>query len=141
MGAKLINIRHHPKMSWSQWSREVYIMKCLDFYKIGISANVDERQKAIQACNPSYVEVIYRSGWDFPPSHRANGFERDYHLLLKDFRLHGEWFDLSEENVENVIEWIKDDYANVTSEEFKQWYPEGKIYRLYKYSHRYKEAA
>ena len=43
------------------------------------------------------------------------GFERDYHLLLKDFRLHGEWFDLSKENVENVIEWIKDDFDNATA--------------------------
>ena len=141
MGAKLINIHHHPRKSWSQRSREVYIMKCLDFYKIGVSTDVDERKKAIQACNPSYVEVIYQSGWDFPPSHRAMGFERDYHLLLKDFRLHGEWFDLSKENVENVIELIKDDFDNVTPEKFKLWYPKGKTYRLYEYSHNYKAAA
>jgi hypothetical protein len=104
---------------------EVYIMKCLDFYKIGVSTYVEERRSAIQACNPTRVEIIYQSGSDFPPSKRAFGFEYDYHCLLKDYWIGYEWFDLSEENVENVIEWIKDDFANVKD----RW--KNKIYAIY----------
>ena len=115
MGAKLINIHHHPRKSWSQLSREVYIMKSLDFYKIGVSENVNERMKNIQAENPMLVELIYRSGEHYPAHKLAYGFEHEYHRILKkhNMHLHHEWFDLTKEMVENVIEWIKEDFAEI----------------------------
>jgi len=114
-------------------NKEVYVMKCLDFYKIGVSANVDERHSGIQSSNPAVVEIIYRSGWDFPRHRMAHGLEVEYHRLLKDYHVRGEWFDLSEENVENVIEWIKEDFAKIEAGSYVLERPNkaGKIYARY----------
>lgn len=75
----------------------VYILKADNgLYKIGMSSNPKGRIKAIRTASPVKV-VLYRL---FYSSNMADA-EAMLHLMFEDFRVCGEWFNLS--NVELEI--------------------------------------
>ena len=77
--------------------------------KIGITENLDERFRQLQAMSPEKIEVLmsfYSIGYEF---------ENYLHRKLKKYRLHGEWFALNDE-VAEVIDSLN---ARRDSEELK----------------------
>ena len=67
----------------------VYIFQCLqtDGVKIGLSTNVSERLKTIQAnSSTDLLEVV------FIPRESPKDLESALHTLFAEYRMHGEWF-------------------------------------------------
>lgn len=72
----------------------IYIMKCNDKYKIGVSKNVEKRIK--QLCGSPYpIEIIYTSHL----IEDAYSIEKELHIQFERQRVLGEWFDLSDEDI------------------------------------------
>jgi len=78
----------------------VYLIKCgdLPYYKIGISDSPSERLDAIQKCNPLPLSLLMICGLSSRTA--ASQAELQIHLKLKPHNIHGEWFELSREQVE-----------------------------------------
>lgn len=55
--------------------------------KIGIAGNVESRLKAIQACSPVLLRILYVA------YNGGRELEERLHLYFSDLRLHGEWFE------------------------------------------------
>jgi len=73
----------------------VYIVKCNEFYKVGVTSNLNNRVKGIQTGNPYDLEL---SGYFYFDTHEeARDFENDMHKALKGKNTHvrGEWFKLT----------------------------------------------
>ncbi len=77
----------------------VYIIKCQNFYKIGITNDIKERLVALQTGNPFEISLV--KTYDLPKS-----FETTVHELLTDAKYHerGEWFRFTDGGMEAIIE-------------------------------------
>lgn len=74
------------------------------YYKIGISNKPQYREKTLQSEKPT-IELI--TAKKFPVRKIAESIEKSLHSVYAEKRLRGEWFELNEIDVENVIESLK----------------------------------
>jgi len=79
----------------------VFKLKGYDYYKIGIAINVKKRLKDIDRINPFGVEYIksYETLYD-------KGVEGNLHNHFKDKWIKGEWFELTEDDVNSIDELV-----------------------------------
>src|SRR5215471_1343136 len=98
MGARRISAAERRYRKWE--SRRVYVLWALwtERFKIGIAAS-PRRIHDIQACSP--VELVLVG---MRPATIRDEFE--LHTALRRYRVHGEWFDLPEEELWRLIEWL-----------------------------------
>ncbi len=80
----------------------VYLMKdCANhFFKIGISNNPKYREKTLQSEKPT-IELICNK--KFPSRKMARAIESALHTTFSNQHIRGEWFDLNENDVAEVI--------------------------------------
>lgn len=71
------------------------------YYKIGISNKPYYREKTLQSEKPT-IELI--ASKKFPVRKIAESIEKSLHSVYDDKRLRGEWFELDENDVKNLIE-------------------------------------
>lgn len=81
--------------------KKVYLMECGGKYKVGISSDVERRMRQLDK-RPFPIRLIASSvmmehGYDL---------EQDIHESLEQYRIHGEWFDLPESEVERLSDLI-----------------------------------
>lgn len=79
--------------------RRVYFIQCggpRGPIKIGLSRDVAQRLRDLQACNPYTLRAICIIGWGGEP------LEQALHRRFDAFRLHGEWFACSDEILDFV---------------------------------------
>jgi len=69
-----------------------YIMKSHDLHKIGRAIDVDNRLKGFLTGNP-YIELVKTID---------GNHEKKLHTLFKDKRVKGEWFNLSQEDIDSI---------------------------------------
>lgn len=84
--------------------RDLYIMKCLDRYKIGRSNNPESRVSELQTGNPDEITLQYT----WPEFGR---YERFVHMRAEAYftRLMGEWYSPRlDESLEKLIDWINE---------------------------------
>lgn len=75
----------------------LYIIKCGDWYKIGTAVDVAARLRGLQIGNP--VELtLYKSY----PVERSFAIEQVLHKTFSSKRGIGEWFKLSEDDLEHI---------------------------------------
>jgi hypothetical protein len=74
----------------------VYLMRCVDRYKIGVTTNVEARRASIMAHCPYEVSVVAKAR--FGSERTAYFFERKLHRRFASARVHFEWFALTEED-------------------------------------------
>jgi hypothetical protein len=81
----------------------VYLMIDLtnNYHKIGISNNPRVREKTLQSEKP-VIELL--ASKRFPNRKIANSFEQALHQAYSDKRIRGEWFDLTEKEIEDIKE-------------------------------------
>lgn len=81
----------------------VYLMKdCINnYYKIGISNNPTYREKTLQSEKPTIELVIAKK---FPSRQIAESFEKALHKSFEQQRIRGEWFNLTQQAVLQIIE-------------------------------------
>lgn len=72
----------------------LYILKCENEIKIGVSNDVEQRLKGVQTGNKNNVEIIH-----FEERDDAYRIESLLHKKFKKFRKKGEWF----ENLDPII--------------------------------------
>lgn len=84
-------------------------------WKIGTSSDLVTRVRQVQLCCNAVIscyrfaklkkEVAKASGgmWGGPGTY-CNALERQLHEHFKEYRLHGEWFDISESQIDEVLE-------------------------------------
>lgn len=84
----------------------VYIMKDItnNFYKIGVSNKPEYRENTLQSEKPT-IELLEAKR--FPIRKIAVSFEKALHESFSDQRIRGEWFKLSNEDVNNIILSLK----------------------------------
>ena len=75
----------------------LYIIKCNDFYKIGIANDVEARLAQLSTGNPYTLEVVVV--YDFE---NAEVVERAIHQKYKNLRQRGEWFSLSYNDLSDI---------------------------------------
>lgn len=80
--------------------RHVYLLKCGDKYKIGVSKNVTRRVKELDN-KPFKVEVVAKS----PKSIYALYHEAFLHEKYDKKRVWGEWFKLTQKDVDFIIDY------------------------------------
>jgi len=75
----------------------LYLIKCQQFYKIGIANDVESRLAQLSTGNPFplEVEIIYEF-------ENAEVVERAIHQRYKNVRQHGEWFSLDYDAKQNI---------------------------------------
>lgn len=90
-----------PKLSPQPNNGNVYLMRCTESgnTKIGFAKSVARRFKEIQAHSPTKLEVIHTVS-----AHHHH--ERQLHAQFADRRLHGEWFDLTDEDIAWIQKWV-----------------------------------
>jgi hypothetical protein len=77
----------------------LYLIKCNEFYKIGITNDIAERFSELQVGNPYKLALVGLYG--FP---NALEMETHFHCKFIKQRVLGEWFQLSDSDISSVKE-------------------------------------
>ncbi len=90
------------------WGSQKYIylikMKNNDnFIKIGAANNIQQRMKFLQTCSPYELEVIFNQ-----QVLAAHQIEKSLHTQFQDKRIKGEWFSLTEQDINLIKEAIQE---------------------------------
>lgn len=75
-----------------------------NFHKIGISNKPNYREKTLQAEKPS-IELLCAK--EFPSRIIAETIERSLHMTFSHKRIRGEWFELDQSEINDIIETLK----------------------------------
>lgn len=75
-----------------------------NYHKIGISNSPEYREKTLQSEKPT-IEMVANK--EFPNRKIAHSFEQALHSTYDEKRVRGEWFDLSQEEVDDIITSLK----------------------------------
>ena len=88
--------------SWKDSSCFVYLMKdeSNGFYKIGISNKPEYRERTLQSEKPT---IVLLKAKEFPTRAIAEAIESALHKAYGDKRLRGEWFELDNKDVDDVV--------------------------------------
>lgn len=75
----------------------IYVMECEGFYKIGWSADPEQRLRAMQPCNPFQISLMGTvAAFDTQ--------ESIWHERFADRHVRGEWFRISQAETERVLQ-------------------------------------
>ena len=89
-------------------SNKCYLYLMIDttnnYHKIGISNSPEYREKTLQSEKPT-IEMVANK--EFPNRKIAHSFEQALHSTYDEKRVRGEWFDLSQEEVDDIITSLK----------------------------------
>lgn len=92
----------------SKTQEECFVYLMIDttnnFHKIGISNKPEYREKTLQADKPTIELIVSKR---FPNRKIAESIEKSLHLTFKEKRIRGEWFELDNNEVDDVIETLK----------------------------------
>jgi len=77
---------------------DLYLIRCLQFVKIGTTANLSERLRSIKSGNPFELKLEYYGV--------GEGYREEYwHTVFKDRHHQGEWYWLTDEDIEKVKQY------------------------------------
>lgn len=82
----------------------IYIMECAGKYKIGLSRDVERRRKQLDN-RPFKTTIIYKS----PVMEEVYDLEAALHDIYKEKNIKGEWFDLSQTDIETIIGYFEEE--------------------------------
>lgn len=94
----------------------IYIVKCMDFFKLGSASLPEQRIQLIKTDNPMNIEVLYvkKVFW-------MSRTERELHDFLKSKKYHhrGEWFKYGPKIVSEMINALEE-YMESNQDEIQQ---------------------
>ena len=84
----------------------VYLMKdqTNNYYKIGYSKTPEYRERTLQSEKPTIEMICYKR---LPSRKMADAFEKALHNAFADKRIRGEWFNLDDNDVVQIMESLK----------------------------------
>jgi hypothetical protein len=74
----------------------IYVAECQGMFKVGFSTAPRKRISSIQGGNPHPVTLV-------GVIEGSREQEAEWHFALRDKRIHGEWFRLTDEDVSRVL--------------------------------------
>ena len=77
--------------------KKVYLIKCANFYKIGISGKPKSRLKGLQTSNPIPLSLVALS-----TEYEPESLEKHLHEKFADVNSSGEWFELKESHLKEL---------------------------------------
>lgn len=83
----------------------VYLLESDNKTKIGIAKSISSRIKMMQSGNPYPISLVYQHR--FPSEKTAREVERTLHAHWKGSQLHGEWFNLTKEQIEETKKLVE----------------------------------
>jgi len=95
---------HNEYIDVSNCSVYLMIDQNTRFHKIGISNSPQHREKTLQSEKPT-IELL--ASKRFPARKIAESFEKALHVAYKEKRIRGEWFDLDDVEVNQIIEALQ----------------------------------
>jgi hypothetical protein len=79
----------------------IYMIRASNgFVKIGMTSNIEERLSRLKVFSPLELKVIFSSS--FAKKAMVGIMEAEIHRLYSDRRMTGEWFDLSDEDINRI---------------------------------------
>lgn len=111
--SELKNLKNYKPLSsydsnnnTSKESCSLYLMidTSNNFYKIGISNKPEYRERTLQSEKPT-VELIISK--EFPSRQIAESIEKALHYTYRDKNIRGEWFNLNQEDINDIKETLK----------------------------------
>jgi len=79
----------------------VYLIKCLDMYKIGWSHNPQKRLESLQIGSPYKMQLLWE---DTIPNYLQ--IEKGLHWKFEDKWIRGEWFKLDAQDVNFILSLV-----------------------------------
>ena len=104
-GLEILNNKTLVPQSKNLEFNTLYIVKHKDienYYKIGITKNLEKRLKSLNNASPTGIEVVYQL-----ESENVRKLEKDIHELLKGYNSNLEWFKLTEEKLQETLHCFK----------------------------------
>lgn len=89
------------RKNFNLWSW-VYILECQGAYKVGYATNPKHRQGLLQTGNPYNVNFVYARRFL-----NARSIEGAVHILYSPCKIRGEWFALTETQLQDIIEKLE----------------------------------
>ncbi len=87
----------------------VYLLECDSKIKIGISKSISSRIAMMQTGNP--YKITLRAEYKVASETEARRLEKELHIKYNDKQLIGEWFDLTQEELADVNEYLQEAVA------------------------------
>lgn len=81
----------------------VYVFKCNEYYKIGVSKNVEKRLQQLNTQRPYEVCLIYKSSLIEDPYK----VKKQLHKMFEDKRISQEWFELNISDIDDISDYVK----------------------------------
>lgn len=86
-----------PVLVRSNVSGWIYLIKCGEFYKIGVTQKLEKRLNGLKTANPHPLELL--KTWKYDPWSLVRKIEKMLHRHYKPYHHHLEWFKLPEDEV------------------------------------------
>lgn len=86
-----------PVLQRANVSGWIYLVKCGEFHKIGVTQNIKQRLEDFRTSNPHPIELL--KSWKYEPWSMVRKIEKLLHLHYKPHHHHREWFKLPEAEV------------------------------------------
>ena len=93
---------YYPKEPKPKNKYYIYLVKCGDRYKIGVSKDVNARIKQLDN-RPYKVELVASSDL----IEDAYKIEKELHIEYANYRIEGEWFNLPDDTVNKLIKRLE----------------------------------
>jgi hypothetical protein len=84
----------------------IYLLKCQDLIKIGLSKNLPKRIQQIENQIPFDIELVFSRKI---LSRNAYIYEKGLHDFYQGKRVKGEWFRLTEKEIKELIQRLKNE--------------------------------
>ena len=88
---------------WKDYDNFIYFFQVehRPIFKIGMAKDLDKRIYAMQTNCPDMI--LYRGAIRCDNRKEALDLERFYHKLFKEFHRHGEWYDMQEKQIFDLL--------------------------------------
>lgn len=80
----------------------VYVLKCMGYYKIGMTSDIKTRKPSLDLCLPEPAELVLTI-----PCENYIQFEKHLHDRFASKRKNGEWFDLDDEDIKRLAQDVQ----------------------------------
>ena len=90
--------------------QSLYLIKCQDFYKIGITNDIEDRLAQLSTGNPFDLEIIVAFEFE-----NASFIEKSLHQKFSEQKVKNEWFSLSEKDIQEIKDycfWLGGNISN-----------------------------
>lgn len=88
------------KITESYCRFSIYFIECNGQYKIGSTSDLKSRFTTLQTSSPTLLRLVHMI--PIPISHDHGQVEKALHIIFKDAHIRGEWYNLTQQDIERI---------------------------------------